>query len=138
MPQDKRNKSISRFKNGGIKILVATDVAARGLDIDDITHVINFDLPRKVDIYIHRIGRTGRAGLKGTAISLAEAHDMMVVGKIERYQDERLQRRVIDELRPKHKESRVANKKAKVKLSTAQKKAKVKKQSKKKVKKIKS
>lgn len=138
MPQDKRNKSISRFKSGGIKILVATDVAARGLDIDDITHVINFDLPRKVDIYIHRIGRTGRAGLKGTAISLAEAHDMMVVGKIERYQDERLQRRVIDELRPKHKESRVANKKAKVKLSTAQKKAKVKKQSKKKVKKSKA
>ncbi|MDX2369394.1 MAG: ATP-dependent RNA helicase SrmB [Colwellia sp.] len=138
MPQDKRNKSISRFKSGGIKILVATDVAARGLDIDDITHVINFDLPRKVDIYIHRIGRTGRAGLKGTAISLAEAHDMMVVGKIERYQDERLQRRVIDELRPKHKESRVANKKAKVKLSTAQKKAKAKKQSKKKVKKSKA
>ena len=138
MPQDKRNKSISRFKSGGIKILVATDVAARGLDIDDITHVINFDLPRKVDIYIHRIGRTGRAGLKGTAISLAEAHDMMVVGKIERYQDERLQRRVIDELRPKHKESRVANKKAKVKLSTSQKKAKVKKQSKKKVKKSKA
>jgi ATP-dependent RNA helicase SrmB len=134
MPQDKRNKSISRFKSGGIKILVATDVAARGLDIDDITHVINFDLPRKADIYIHRIGRTGRAGLKGTAISLAEAHDMMVVGKIERYQDQRLQRRVINELRPKHKESRVANKKAKVKLSTAQKKAKVKKQSKKKIK----
>jgi ATP-dependent RNA helicase SrmB len=59
---------------------------------------------------------------------------MMVVGKIERYQDQRLQRRVINELRPKHKESRVANKKAKVKLSTAQKKAKVKKQSKKKIK----
>jgi len=137
MPQDKRNKSISRFKSGRIKILVATDVAARGLDIDDITHVINFDLPRKVDIYIHRIGRTGRAGLKGTAISLAEAHDMMVVGKIERYQDERLQRRIIDELRPKHKESRVANKKAKIKLSTAQKKAKAKKQVKKKIKKTK-
>jgi len=138
MPQDKRNKSISRFKSGRIKILVATDVAARGLDIDDITHVINFDLPRKVDIYIHRIGRTGRAGLKGTAISLAEAHDMMVVGKIERYQDERLQRRIIDELRPKHKESRVANKKAKIKLSTAQKKAKAKKQVKKKTKKTKA
>jgi len=138
MPQDKRNKSISRFKSGRIKILVATDVAARGLDIDDITHVINFDLPRKVDIYIHRIGRTGRAGLKGTAISLAEAHDMMVVGKIERYQDERLQRRIIDELRPKHKESRVANKKAKIKLSTAQKKAKAKKQVKKKIKKTKA
>ncbi len=138
MPQDKRNKSISRFKSGEIKVLVATDVAARGLDIDDITHVINFDMPRKVDIYIHRIGRTGRAGLKGTAISLAEAHDMSVVAKIERYQDERLQRRVIDELRPKHKEARVANKKVKMKLSTSQKKAKAKKQAKKKVKKSKA
>lgn len=138
MPQDKRNKAIERFKSGEIKILVATDVAARGLDIDDITHVINYDMPRKVDIYIHRIGRTGRAGLKGTAISLVEAHDMAVIGKIERYQDERLQRRVIEELRPKHKEARVANKKAKVKLTTAQKKAKAKKQAKKKAKKAKA
>lgn len=135
MPQDKRNKAIERFKNGEVKVLVATDVAARGLDIDDITHVINFDMPRKVDIYIHRIGRTARAGSKGTAISLAEAHDMAVVGKIERYQDERLQRRVIDELRPKNKESKVANKKPKLKLTTSQKKAKAKKQVKKKLKK---
>ncbi len=138
MPQDKRNKAIERFKSGEIQVLVATDVAARGLDIDDITHVINFDMPRKVDIYIHRIGRTGRAGNKGTAISLIEAHDMSVVGKIERYQNERLQRRIIEELRPKNKESRVANKKAKVKLTTAQKKAKTKKQAKKKIKKAKS
>jgi ATP-dependent RNA helicase SrmB len=134
MPQDKRNRSIERFKSGEIKVLVATDVAARGLDIDDITHVINFDMPRKVDIYIHRIGRTGRAGAKGTAISLVEAHDMSVVGKIERYQNERLQRRVIDELRPKYKEARVANKKVKIKLTTAQRKAKTKKQVKKKAK----
>lgn len=138
MPQDKRNKAIERFKNGEIKVLVATDVAARGLDIDDISHVINFDMPRKVDIHIHRIGRTGRAGLKGTAISLVEAHDMAVIGKIERYQNERLQRRVIEELRPKNKEARVASKKAKVKLTTAQKKAKVKKQVKKKLKKAKT
>lgn len=138
MPQDKRNKAIERFKSGEIKILVATDVAARGLDIDDITHVINFDMPRKVDIYIHRIGRTGRAGSKGTAISLVEAHDMAVVGKIERYQNERFQRRVIEELRPRNKEARVANKKAKIKLTTAQKKAKAKKQAKKKIKKTKS
>ncbi len=137
MPQDKRNMAIERFKSGEIKVLVATDVAARGLDIVDITHVINFDMPRKVDIYIHRIGRTGRAGAKGTAISLVEAHDMSVVAKIERYQNERLQRRVVEELRPKNKESRVANKKAKVKLSTAQKKAKTKKQTKKKIKKAK-
>lgn len=137
MPQDKRNKAIERFKSGEIKVLVATDVAARGLDIDDITHVINFDMPRKVDIYIHRIGRTGRAGNKGTAISLVEAHDMAVIGKIERYTKERLQRRVIQELRPQNKESRVVNKKPKVKLSNAQKKAKAKKQLKKKAKKAK-
>ena len=138
MPQDKRNKAIERFKSGEIKVLVATDVAARGLDIDDITHVINFDMPRKVDIYIHRIGRTGRAGNKGTAISLVEAHDMAVIGKIERYTKERLSRRFIQDLRPKNKESRVVNKKAKIKLTTAQKKAKTKKQVKKKAKKAKA
>ncbi len=137
MPQDKRNKAIERFKTGEIKILVATDVAARGIDIDDITHVVNFDMPRKVDIYIHRIGRTGRAGNKGTAISLVEAHDMAVIGKIERYTKERLSRRIIADLRPKHKESRVVNKKVKIKLTNAQKKAKAKKQVKKKLKRAK-
>ncbi|KGJ95616.1 ATP-dependent RNA helicase SrmB [Colwellia psychrerythraea] len=138
MPQDKRNKAIERFKSGEIKVLVATDVAARGLDIDDISHVVNFDMPRKVDIYIHRIGRTGRAGNKGTAISLVEAHDMGVIGKIERYTKERLQRRFIQELRPKNKESRVVNKKAKIKLTASQKKAKAKKQVKKKAKRAKA
>ncbi len=132
MPQDKRNKAVARLKDAKVNVMLATDVAARGLDIDDITHVINFDMPRKADIYLHRIGRTGRAGNKGTAISLVEAHDMAVVGKIERYMDERLSRRVIESLRPKHKEAKVALKKAKVKKSTAQKKAKAKKQVKKK------
>ncbi|MFB1014121.1 MAG: ATP-dependent RNA helicase SrmB, partial [Alteromonadaceae bacterium] len=101
MQQDKRNTAIERLKNGTVDILVATDVAARGLDIDDISHVINFDMPRKVDVYIHRIGRTGRAGNKGTALSLVEAHDMPVIAKIERFQDERFPRRVIEGLRPK-------------------------------------
>ncbi|SEK66605.1 ATP-dependent RNA helicase SrmB [Colwellia chukchiensis] len=127
MPQDKRNRSVERLRNGQVNVLVATDVAARGLDIDDITHVINFDMPRTADIYLHRIGRSGRAGNKGTAISLVEAHDMAVIGKIERYIKERLARRVIDELRPKYKEARVAIKKAKVKRSKAEKKAKAKK-----------
>jgi len=135
MPQDKRNKAVDRLKKAKVNVLVATDVAARGLDIDDITHVINFDMPRKADIYLHRIGRTGRAGNKGTAISLVEAHDMAVIAKIERYMDERLPRRVIEELRPKNKEAKVALKKVKVKRSTAQKKAKAKKQSKRKAKK---
>lgn len=130
MPQDKRNNAVKRVKDGKVNVLLATDVAARGLDIDDITHVINFDMPRKADIYLHRIGRTGRAGNKGTAISLVEAHDMSVIAKIERYMKERLPRRVIESLRPKNKESRVAQSKPKIKLTTAQKKAKAKKQAK--------
>ncbi|WDE00015.1 ATP-dependent RNA helicase SrmB [Thalassomonas actiniarum] len=130
MPQDKRNSSVERLKDEKVNILVATDVAARGLDIDDISHVINFDMPRKADIYLHRIGRTGRAGNKGTAISLVEAHDMPVIGKIERYLQERLPRRIIEELRPKNKEAKVGLKKPKVKKTTAQKKAKAKKQAK--------
>lgn len=131
MQQDKRNTAIERLKTGKVNVLVATDVAARGLDIDDISHVINFDMPRAVEIYIHRIGRTARAGNKGTALSLIEAHDMPVIAKIERFQDERFPRRVIEGLRPKNKESRVAMKKPKVKRSTSQKKAKAKKQAKK-------
>lgn len=134
MPQDKRNSSVARLRDGTVNILIATDVAARGLDIDDITHVINYDLPRKADIYVHRIGRTGRAGNKGTAISLVEAHDMLYLGKIERYLDERLRRRVIEGLRPLHKEARVPVKKPKKKnagLTKSAKKAKAVKKAKK-------
>lgn len=127
MPQDKRMSAVARVKDNQVHVLVATDVAARGLDIDDITHVINFDMPRKADIYLHRIGRTGRAGNKGTAISLVEAHDMLSVGKIERYLKEKLPRRIIEELRPQNKEAKVPMKKPKVKKSAAQKKAKAKK-----------
>ncbi len=132
MPQDKRNKAVARLKQERVNVMVATDVAARGLDIDDISHVINFDMPYKADIYLHRIGRTGRAGNKGTAISLVEAHDMLVIGKIERYMGEKLPRRIINELRPKNKEAKIPVKKTKVKKSNAQKKAKAKKINKKK------
>ncbi len=131
MAQDKRNLSLERFKDGEINVLVATDVAARGLDIDDITHVINYDLPYTSDVYLHRVGRTGRAGKKGIAISIAEGHEMKILGKIERYTDQKLQRRKIEGLEPKHKEARVISKKKKVKLTLAQKKAKAKKQLKK-------
>ncbi|MFB2649232.1 ATP-dependent RNA helicase SrmB [Shewanella mangrovisoli] len=120
MEQKKRFQALSRFTKGEVNVLLATDVAARGIDIDDISHVINFDMPRSADSYIHRIGRTGRAGAKGTAISLAEAHDMRIVGKIERYIEQPLKRRIIEELRPKHKEARVpTKKKAKVKAKEA-------------------
>lgn len=115
MPQDKRMQAVERFSSGKVNILVATDIAARGLDIDDISHVINYDLPRTADVYVHRIGRTGRAGKKGTAISLVEAHDMAVLAKIERYTEHRLKRRFIENLRPKHKEAKVPVKKKKAK-----------------------
>lgn len=100
MPQAKRNEAIKRLTEGKVGVLVATDVAARGIDIPDVSHVFNFDLPRTADTYLHRIGRTGRAGRKGTAISLVEAHDHLLLGKISRYIQEPLKIRVIDELRP--------------------------------------
>ena len=67
----------------------------RGIDVADISHVINFDMPRTADVYVHRIGRTARAGKKGIAISLVEAHDIAVLAKIERYIELRLKRRVV-------------------------------------------
>ena len=67
--------TIDKLKSGVVTVLVATDVAARGIDIDDVTHVMNFDLPYSADTYLHRIGRTARAGKKGTAVSFVEAHD---------------------------------------------------------------
>ena len=67
--QNARQKALNAFKSGEIRVLVATDIAARGIDIDELSHVINFDLPNIPETYVHRIGRTGRAGLSGTAIS---------------------------------------------------------------------
>lgn len=103
MVQTKRNQATTRLSKGLVNVLIATDVAARGLDINDVSHVFNFDLPLTADIYLHRIGRTGRAGKKGCAISLVEAHDHLLLGKISRYLNEPLKARVIDALRPKTK-----------------------------------
>lgn len=124
MPQDKRNAALARFKSGEVPILLATDVAARGIDVPNVSHVINFDMPRKADIYVHRIGRTGRAGAKGTAISLVEAHDFEMIGKAARYMGEPLKSRVIAELRPKNKAPKSTAKKKKVKAKTKTAKAK--------------
>jgi ATP-dependent RNA helicase RhlB len=71
LPQPKRFRLMSQYKNGQLKILVATDVASRGIHVEDISHVINYDLPQDSENYVHRIGRTARAGKTGTAISLA-------------------------------------------------------------------
>ncbi|MFP3355309.1 C-terminal helicase domain-containing protein, partial [Pseudoalteromonas sp. SIMBA_153] len=73
--QKDRKLAIERFKQGSSKVLVATDVAARGLDIDGLDLVINFDMPRSGDEYVHRVGRTGRAGGEGLAISLITHND---------------------------------------------------------------
>ena len=69
----------------------------------NVSHVINYDMPRRADVYLHRIGRTGRAGAKGTAISLIEAHDFLMVGKVARYTGEAFKPRVIEGLRPHNK-----------------------------------
>ncbi|MDX7993119.1 ATP-dependent RNA helicase SrmB [Xenorhabdus littoralis] len=103
MVQVKRTDAIRRLNDGKVKVLVATDVASRGLDIENISHVFNFDLPRTADVYLHRIGRTARAGRKGTAIALIESHDYPLLGKISRYLSEPLKIRVVDELRPQTK-----------------------------------
>lgn len=111
MVQAKRNEAIKRISNNTVNVLVATDVAARGIDIDDITHVINFDAPKTADVYLHRIGRTARAGKKGIAITLVEAHDNDLLKKIERYIQEPIKQRTIDELRPKTKAPKPVTKK---------------------------
>ena len=71
--QNQRTKTMHNFKSGHLQVLVATDIAARGIDVDDISHVINYDLPNEPESYIHRIGRTGRAGANGTAYSFCSA-----------------------------------------------------------------
>lgn len=91
--QVQRNRVLKRFKEGGSEILVATDVAARGLDIENVTHVINYDLPQDVESYVHRIGRTGRAGRSGTAISLIHPKEFRQLRQMERILRMRLTRR---------------------------------------------
>jgi ATP-dependent RNA helicase RhlB len=81
--QDKRFKVLNNFKEGKINILVATDVAARGLHIENISHVVNYDLPQEPEHYIHRIGRTGRAGSTGTSVSFADEMSSFFIPKIE-------------------------------------------------------
>jgi len=93
MSQNKRQKAINGFRNGKYDILVATDVASRGIDVAEISHVINFDMPDTVDAYTHRIGRTGRAEERGEAFTLATSEDAHLVQDIERILGEPIERR---------------------------------------------
>lgn len=97
--QKDRKLAIERLRQGAVKVLVATDVAARGLDVDGLDLVINFDMPRSGDEYVHRIGRTGRAGAEGLAISLICHTDWNLMSSIERYLKQRFERRSIKELK---------------------------------------
>ncbi len=82
--QNQRQKSLADFKAGDIRILVATDIAARGIDIDNLKYVINYDIPNIAETYVHRIGRSGRAGLKGNAISICEPEENAYIKDIEK------------------------------------------------------
>ena len=93
--QPQRVRALAGFKNGTVRVLVATDIAARGLDIVELPHVVNFDLPHVPEDYVHRIGRTGRAGVTGEAISLVSAEDQPLLSAIERLLGRKLDRQVI-------------------------------------------
>ncbi|MCL4154469.1 UNVERIFIED_CONTAM: hypothetical protein GTU68_037562 [Idotea baltica] len=97
-----RTKTLANFKQGSINILVATDVAARGLDIEQLPQVVNFDLPIVAEDYVHRIGRTGRAGLKGEAVSLVSADEFKQLTEIERLIKRLLPRKLVDGFEPNH------------------------------------
>jgi ATP-dependent RNA helicase RhlE len=90
LSQQKRQQALDGFKSGTYKILVATDIAARGIDVTGISHVINFDMPGTTEAYTHRTGRTGRASLSGTALTFATAEDVKMVKSLERVLQEKL------------------------------------------------
>lgn len=101
MPQKVRAHRLKQLRSGHVRVLVATDVAARGIDVPTITHVFNFGLPMKAEDYVHRIGRTGRAGRTGKAITFAEHRDRMKVRTIEALTDQRIPVAVVEGLEPK-------------------------------------
>ncbi len=101
MHQGARNRTLTALRRGQLRVLVATDVAARGIDVPDITHVVNFDLPKQAEDYVHRIGRTGRAGRSGIAINLVNHNDTFQWRRIERFVDRRIDASVIEGLEPK-------------------------------------
>ncbi|PAJ74733.1 ATP-dependent RNA helicase [Pseudoalteromonas sp. NBT06-2] len=98
--QSARTKALAGFKSGEIRILVATDIVARGLDIDQLPQVVNYDLPNVSEDYVHRIGRTGRAGASGEAISLVTADDIQELSDIERLTQKLLCRKIVEGFEP--------------------------------------
>lgn len=107
MKQQKRTRTIASLRQGSIRILVATDVAARGIDVQTISHVINFDLPNNVEDYVHRIGRTGRAGATGIALSFVSNKDREFMKRIEQFTGQKMAVDVIPGMEPKSKPTSV-------------------------------
>ena len=103
MNQGARNRTLQSLRRGQLRVLVATDVAARGLDVLGISHVVNFDLPKVAEDYIHRIGRTGRAGAKGIALTLVSGRDTLLLKRIERFTGNQITAHIIAGLEPKFK-----------------------------------
>ncbi len=103
MSQRDRTRTLTKLRHGGLRVLVATDVAARGIDVAGITHVINFDLPKFAEDYVHRIGRTGRAGAAGIAVSFASGKDGINLKKIERFTGQQIALHVVPGLEPRFK-----------------------------------
>ena len=106
LEQSTRMKTLDAFKNGDVQLLVASDVAARGLDIPAVSHVFNFDVPFHADDYVHRIGRTGRAGRSGHAYMLASRHDQKAVDAIEKLLGKPIDRRVMEGIEVREEEAR--------------------------------
>jgi superfamily II DNA/RNA helicase len=103
MNQGARNRTLTKLRSGGLRVLVATDVAARGIDVSGITHVINYDLPKFAEDYVHRIGRTGRAGASGIAVSFASGKDALILKRIERFTGQDIPTIVVPGFEPKFK-----------------------------------
>ena len=101
MTQGARNRTLTKLRHGDVKVLVATDVAARGIDVQGISHVINYDLPKFAEDYVHRIGRTGRANNSGIAISFASNMDRHILRKIEQFTGHRMEPAVVVGFEPK-------------------------------------
>jgi ATP-dependent RNA helicase RhlE len=98
--QPQRMKALKRFKDGGVQVLVATDIAARGIDIVSLPHVVNYDLPHVSEDYVHRIGRTGRAGESGQAVSLVSGEDRTLLRDIERLINRKIDQKVVPGFEP--------------------------------------
>ncbi|WP_343628889.1 DEAD/DEAH box helicase [Roseateles sp.] len=107
MPQGKRNRTLMALRRRDLRVLVATDVAARGIDVPTISHVINFGLPMKAEDYVHRIGRTGRAGRSGIAVTLAERGDISMIKRIQQFTTQQIPVSRIEGLEPKNEEPRI-------------------------------